>query len=298
MERVARSPGTGDDAPSSSSARRCGIDLPEALKSITDKAFMIVIQDFQDPYTLNVKQLMKCCVEEITPDGRLIPFCAYNSVGYREQVREQLSGVAVPTIVPNAEELQPVLLTTKYGSKTHGNGGGDGDGHERRRRRVGPRGGQRDQRRQEPAMSTAEALPSAEELKLCCASAYQRDAVALILGDSYHPGGLDLTRRLARSLELRPGDRVLDVASGPGTTAFLLASEFGVEVDGVDLGDLTVAKANATAASEGIGDRVGSTSATPNASRYPTRPSTPSCASAPSARSPTSRPRRPRWRGC
>jgi 7,8-dihydro-6-hydroxymethylpterin dimethyltransferase len=96
----------------------CGIDLPEALKSVTDTAFMIVIQDFQDPYTLNVKQLMKCCVEEITPDGRLIPFCAYNSVGYREEVREQLSGVAIPTIVPNAEGLQPILLTTKYGSKT------------------------------------------------------------------------------------------------------------------------------------------------------------------------------------
>ncbi len=104
----------------------CGIDLPEALKTVTDTAFMIVIQDFQDPYTLNVKQLMKCCVEEVTPDGRLIPFCAYNSVGYREQVREQLSGVAVPTIVPNAEGLQPMLLTTRYGSKTHD---GNGNGH-------------------------------------------------------------------------------------------------------------------------------------------------------------------------
>jgi hypothetical protein len=79
---------------------------------------MIVIQDFQDPYTLNVRQLMKCCVEEITPDGRLIPFCAYNSVGYREQVRADLSGVAVPSIVPNAIELAPVLVTTRSGSKT------------------------------------------------------------------------------------------------------------------------------------------------------------------------------------
>ncbi|WP_214631508.1 hypothetical protein, partial [Mycobacterium tuberculosis] len=50
----------------------------------------IVIQDFQDPYTLNVKQLMKCCVQQITPDGRLIPFCAYNSVG---EVREGLGQV-------------------------------------------------------------------------------------------------------------------------------------------------------------------------------------------------------------
>jgi uncharacterized radical SAM superfamily Fe-S cluster-containing enzyme len=96
----------------------CGIDLPEALRSLTDKAFMIVIQDFPDAYTLNVRQLMKCCVEEIIPDGRLIPFCACNSVGYREQVRAQLSSVAVPSIVPNASELAHVLLTTRFGSKT------------------------------------------------------------------------------------------------------------------------------------------------------------------------------------
>ena len=115
-----------------------GIDLPEAVKSITDKAFMIVIQDFQDPYTLNVKQLMKCCVEEITPDGRLIPFCCQlgrlSRGGPRAAVRR-----AVPTIVPNAAELQPVLLTTKYGSKTPGDG--DADGTATAPRRVGPRGG-------------------------------------------------------------------------------------------------------------------------------------------------------------
>jgi len=120
-------PGTDGNTTSQLECATCGIDLPEALKSIADKSFMVVIQDFQDPYTLNVKALMKCCVEEITPDGRLIPFCAYNSVGYREQVREQLSGVAIPTIVPNAGELQPVLMTTKYGSKTFGNGDGRGE---------------------------------------------------------------------------------------------------------------------------------------------------------------------------
>ena len=79
---------------------------------------MIVIQDFQDPYTLNVKQLMKCCVEEITPDGRLIPFCAYNSVGYREQVRAQLSGTQVDPVVPNAAELADLLVPTRHGSRT------------------------------------------------------------------------------------------------------------------------------------------------------------------------------------
>ncbi|MGH9023293.1 MAG: radical SAM protein, partial [Acidimicrobiia bacterium] len=113
----------------------CGLDAPEALNSLAEKVFMIVVQDFQDAYTLNVKQLMKCCVEQITPDGRLIPFCANNSVGYREQVREQLSGVAVAAVAPNAVQLQPLLITTRYGSKTPvpGNGGagngGAGNGH-------------------------------------------------------------------------------------------------------------------------------------------------------------------------
>jgi len=69
----------------------CGVGLPEELRDVAAKGFMIVIQDFQDPYTLDVRKLMKCCVSEITPDGRLIPFCAYNSVGYREQIRAELS---------------------------------------------------------------------------------------------------------------------------------------------------------------------------------------------------------------
>ncbi|MGH3159782.1 MAG: radical SAM protein [Streptosporangiaceae bacterium] len=99
-------------------ADACGIDLPQAVKDLSDKAFMIVVQDFQDPYTLNVKQLMKCCVEEITPDGRLIPFCAYNSAGYREQIREQMSGVPVAAVVPNAAPLSGRLTTTAHGSKT------------------------------------------------------------------------------------------------------------------------------------------------------------------------------------
>ena len=98
-------------------ADACGVNLPQALDTITQRTFMIVVQDFLDPYTLNVRQLMKCCVEEITPDGRLIPFCAYNSVGYREQVRAQMSGVDVADVVPNAVLLQPLLVDTRYGSK-------------------------------------------------------------------------------------------------------------------------------------------------------------------------------------
>ncbi|MEO8091630.1 MAG: radical SAM protein [bacterium] len=69
----------------------CATGMPPELREVAARGFMVVIQDFQDPYTLDLQKLRKCCVSEITPDGRLIPFCAYNSVGYREQVRLQMS---------------------------------------------------------------------------------------------------------------------------------------------------------------------------------------------------------------
>jgi uncharacterized radical SAM superfamily Fe-S cluster-containing enzyme len=69
----------------------CALAIPAELREVAARGFMLVVQDFQDPYTLDVAKLRKCCVSEIVPDGRLIPFCAYNSVGYREQVREQMS---------------------------------------------------------------------------------------------------------------------------------------------------------------------------------------------------------------
>jgi arsenite methyltransferase len=95
-------------------------------------------------------------------------------------------------------------------------------------------------------VSNAMGATITDDLKLRRAD--QRDVASLVLGDSYLPGGTDLTRRLARALELRPGMRVADLTCGSATTAFLLACEFGVDVDGVDLGARFVARANAEAA--------------------------------------------------
>lgn len=99
-------------------------------------------------------------------------------------------------------------------------------------------------------------MTTPEEIKSCCAAAYGQDAVALVLGESYHPGGLALTRRLADSLGLRGGQRVADIASGPGVTACTLAGEYRVSVDGVDLGGSTVERARVAAAQAGLADEV------------------------------------------
>ncbi len=74
------------------SCAACG--LPDGsldIAALGDFVFVIMLQDFLDPWTFNQKNLMKCCKEILLPDGKQIPFCAYNNVGYREQARAQLT---------------------------------------------------------------------------------------------------------------------------------------------------------------------------------------------------------------
>ena len=65
------------------------------LQQIAARGFLVVAQDFQDEWTLDIGKLRKCCVGEIVPDGRIIPFCAYNAAGYRAQVRAALAATAI-----------------------------------------------------------------------------------------------------------------------------------------------------------------------------------------------------------
>ncbi len=98
--------------------------------------------------------------------------------------------------------------------------------------------------------------PTDAELKFCCAAVYQSEWARLLLGESFHPGGLALTRRIGELLDLRPSDRVLDVASGLGTSAIFLAQEFGCTVAGVDYGPESVAQANEAARAAGLAGQV------------------------------------------
>jgi ubiquinone/menaquinone biosynthesis C-methylase UbiE len=99
-------------------------------------------------------------------------------------------------------------------------------------------------------------IQSSEELKSCCAALYEHDWASLLLGDSFHPGGLALTQRLGQLLELQPGQRVLDVAAGQGTSAIFLAQVFGCQVVGVDYSSAVIAKATIEAEQAGLADRV------------------------------------------
>lgn len=68
----------------------------------------------------------------------------------------------------------------------------------------------------------------------CCAAFYERPDVRYLLGDSLHPGGVELTMRLANELALAEGARVLDVACGNGMSLRAIAKSHAVRPFGID----------------------------------------------------------------
>ncbi|MBJ7601325.1 MAG: methyltransferase type 11 [Candidatus Nephthysia bennettiae] len=93
-------------------------------------------------------------------------------------------------------------------------------------------------------------------VKSCCADLYASDWARLVLGESLHPGGAPLTKRLGQLMKLGPGMRVLDVAAGRGFSALHVAREFGCRVLGIDYGAVNVAAAALEARAAGLDGRV------------------------------------------
>ena len=83
-------------------------------------------------------------------------------------------------------------------------------------------------------MTVGIGAPSGADVAACCASLYGSWAVELLLGESFHPGGLAETRALLRAGGLRRGSRLLDVGCGLGASARLASDEFRYVVEGID----------------------------------------------------------------
>ncbi len=59
-------------------------DIPPELGELANRVKMVLVQPFMDAWNFDVRRVMKCCVGEITPDCKIIPFCAFNNL-YRER---------------------------------------------------------------------------------------------------------------------------------------------------------------------------------------------------------------------
>lgn len=62
----------------------------KALSNFMRQILMIGMMHFQDLYNLDLERLERCGIHYAIPDGRIIPFCAMNTI-YREQVEKKFS---------------------------------------------------------------------------------------------------------------------------------------------------------------------------------------------------------------
>jgi SAM-dependent methyltransferase len=91
----------------------------------------------------------------------------------------------------------------------------------------------------------------AGELKEVSVKLYE-EIIRDVIGDSLHPGGLDLTKRVVEVARIRMG-KVLDIACGAGASVRFIAESFGCEVIGVDLSAKLIEIARDTAKKPFIG---------------------------------------------
>lgn len=81
----------------------------------------------------------------------------------------------------------------------------------------------------------------------CCSTVYGSPLAELLVGESFHPGGLAGTRQLLAAAHLQPGARLLDVGCGLGASARVASAEFGLRVDAIDTSASLIARAQAKA---------------------------------------------------
>ncbi|WP_247008813.1 radical SAM protein [Halorientalis litorea] len=61
-----------------SAAGCCGPDLPEGAADLLGEVLPVSLTGFMDAAAADVERLDNCCISVPTPDGELVPFCAYN----------------------------------------------------------------------------------------------------------------------------------------------------------------------------------------------------------------------------
>lgn len=77
-------------------------------------------------------------------------------------------------------------------------------------------------------------VESSDVVVACCSALYGNPIAEFLVGDSFHPGGLESTRELLGASGLQPGASLLDIGCGLGASARVAASEFGLQVEAVD----------------------------------------------------------------
>jgi ubiquinone/menaquinone biosynthesis C-methylase UbiE len=95
----------------------------------------------------------------------------------------------------------------------------------------------------------------AESPGSCCSAFYEQDWVRNLAEDIFHPGGEELTRKTTAAMRLPENARIADLGCGTGSTAILLAREFGLDVSALDISAMNIERAVRRAKEAGVSIR-------------------------------------------
>lgn len=81
----------------------------DALKEMIKRMVMVGMMHFMDPYNFDLDRCQRCDIHYGLPDGRIIPFCPYNTIHrpivekeFAKPLREQ--GEETPLLLPASSE--------------------------------------------------------------------------------------------------------------------------------------------------------------------------------------------------
>lgn len=75
---------------------------PDAEKTFSYNTIFVAGMHFQDKYNYDTERVRRCVIHQSAPDGKMYPFCSYNSGPYyREKVEEKMQNTKIPDYKEN-----------------------------------------------------------------------------------------------------------------------------------------------------------------------------------------------------
>ena len=116
-----------------SAADCCGVEVPTEAEQFLDEVLSISVTGFMDADAADVERLDNCCISVPTPDGELVPFCAYNMTTedgeYAIRNRNGWGGrTGVDEPLPEPPEAAPAEVNPNSGETASGSPATETDG--------------------------------------------------------------------------------------------------------------------------------------------------------------------------
>jgi uncharacterized radical SAM superfamily Fe-S cluster-containing enzyme len=80
----------------------------DRIDELPGEVFAVTIEGFMDRFNFDVSRVSRCCIQEALPDGRIVPFCAYNTLYRFAPAQRPVPGRLAPQA--GHQPIRPVVI--------------------------------------------------------------------------------------------------------------------------------------------------------------------------------------------